>query len=164
MLAPTAERRTGQAAPTPIPRVIGNATAKEIAPVVDNACMIPIEADALCKIAVKIIPIKIARKGLFTLSIIFKKVGLVLNPDTEPLIVCIPVIRIANPIIIAPTFFNDSFFTKVLKIIPITATTAAIVVEEINVATPLPPSMYERHKIHPVIDVPMLAPIIVPIA
>ena len=41
------ESRTGQAAPTPIPMVIGRAAAKVIEPVIDSACRIPTEADAL---------------------------------------------------------------------------------------------------------------------
>ena len=44
------------------------------------------------------------------------------------------------------------------------ATTADIVAVESNCAIPLEPSIYDKHKIHPVILVPILAPIMIPIA
>jgi len=47
LFVPIEERSTGQAAPTPIPIVIGSAAAKLMLPVMDNACRIPTDAEAL---------------------------------------------------------------------------------------------------------------------
>ena len=47
LFAPIAEISTGQAAPTPIPRTIGNALENVRIPVTDNACNTPTVADAL---------------------------------------------------------------------------------------------------------------------
>ena len=45
LFAPTAEISTGHAAPTPIPRTIGNALAKVRIPVTERACSTPTVAD-----------------------------------------------------------------------------------------------------------------------
>jgi len=78
--------------------------------------------------------------------------------------VCIPTIRMENPSIMSPTFLKPDFFTNILKIIPMIATIAEIVAVDSSCAIPFEPSMYDRHKIQPVTLVPMLAPMMIPIA
>ena len=64
-----------------------------------------------------------------------------------------------------PIFLYTIFLPAIWRIIPITAITALKVAVESSCARPLAsPSRYERHNIHPVILVPMLAPMMIPIA
>ena len=96
---------TGQAAPTPIPIVIGSAAANVMPPVTDNACIMPTDADALCSTAVNRIPTRIPINGFVNIVSAFTKCALLFNGDTAPLIVCIPTIKMENPSIISPTLW-----------------------------------------------------------
>ena len=116
LFALKAEINTGHAAPIPIPKLIGKAAANVNEPVIDNACKIPIAALALCKTAVNKIPTRI-----------------------PPLICCIPVIKIANPSMIFPTFLCVVRFPNVFKQIPINANNVVIVAVENKLAIPLDP-------------------------
>ncbi len=95
---------TGQAAPTPIPSVIGKADANVIAPVTESACRIPIEADALCNTAVNAIPTRMPIKGLENMVSILTKCGFSFRGETAPLMLCIPNINIEKPSMMSPTF------------------------------------------------------------
>ena len=136
-----AEIRTGQAAPTPIPRTIGNALENVRIPVTDNACNTPTVADALCSTAVNAIPTRIPIRGLENMVSIFVKVGLSFSGETAPLIVCIPVIRIAKPSMILPIFLCTERLHAMRRIIPIIATTAEIVAVDKILAIPFFPSI-----------------------
>ena len=133
-------------------------------PVIDSACRIPTDADALCNTAVKAIPTRIPRNGFVNIVSMFTKCSFSFRGDTAPLIVCIPTIRIANPSMMSPTFLYVDFLKNILNTIPTIATTAEIVAVERSCAIPLDPSIYDRHRIHPVILVPILAPMMIPIA
>ena len=61
------EISTGTEAPIAMPRITGSAILKVISPVLESACRIPTDADALCRIAVKTIPIRMPRNGLVKL-------------------------------------------------------------------------------------------------
>ena len=136
-----AEIRTGHAAPTPIPRTIGNALANVRIPVTERAWSTPTVADALWSTAVKAIPTRIPAIGLENIVSILMNIGLSRNGDTAPLIICIPVIRIAKPSMIFPTFLCKVRLQNIRKIIPTTATTAEIVAVERTLAIPLDPSI-----------------------
>ena len=135
------DKSTGHAAPTPIPIVIGNAAEKVINPFMESACKIPTEADALCKIAVITIPIKIPRIGFENIVSTPVKAGFSLRGDTALLMLCMPIIKMANPSIISPRFLYTSFFIVILKIIPTMATIAEIVAVDRRVAIPSEPSI-----------------------
>ena len=64
-----------------------------------------------------------------------------LNGITAPLIVCMPVIRIAKPSMILPMFLCVVLLQIIRMIVPITATTAAIVAEDKIFAIPFDPSI-----------------------
>ena len=104
LFVPIEDSRTGHAAPTPMPSVIGNADANVIAPVTESACRIPIEADALCRTAVNAIPTRIPINGLENMVSVLTKCGFSFSGDTAPLMLCMPNINIENPSIMSPTF------------------------------------------------------------
>ena len=132
---------TGQAAPTPIPSVIGNADANVIAPVTDNACKIPMEADALCSTAVKAIPTRIPINGFENMVSVLTKCGFSFNGETAPLMLCMPNISMENPSIISPTFLYVLFLEIILNKIPMIETTAEMVVVDNSCAMPPDPSI-----------------------
>ena len=103
MFVPIAESKTGQAAPTPIPSVIGKAAAKLIEPVIESACKIPTDADALCRTAVNAIPTRIPITGFENIVSAFTKCSFCLRGATAPLMVCMPTIRIEKPSMMPPT-------------------------------------------------------------
>ena len=110
-------------------------------PFMDNACRIPTDADALCRIAVKTIPIRIPTNGFENMVSTPVNDGLSLSGDTAVLMVCIPSIRIANPSIISPKCLYISFFKAILNRIPTMATIAEIVAVDSNAAIPSEPSI-----------------------
>ena len=103
-MAPIEEISTGQAAPTPIPSTMGNALAKVRIPVTDKACSTPTAADALCSTAVNAIPTRIPIRGLENMVSMLTKNSFSRRGSTAPLMVCIPIIRMANPSMILPIF------------------------------------------------------------
>ena len=64
MFAPSADSSTGTAAPMAMPITIGSATPKEIAPVTESACRMPIAAEALCSTLVNTRPTRMPSRGL----------------------------------------------------------------------------------------------------
>ena len=141
MFVPIEERRTGHAAPTPIPIVIGSAAAKVIDPVMDSAWRIPTEAEALCKTAVNTIPTRIPINGFVNMVRSLTKCGFSFRGETAPLMVCIPIIRIAKPSMMSPISEYGFFLINVRKIIPMIATIAEIVAVDKSCAIPMEPSM-----------------------
>ena len=139
LFALKAEINTGHAAPIPIPKLIGKAAANVNEPVIDSACKIPIAALALCKTAVNKIPTRIPMIGFENIVSILMNVSFVLKGETAPLICCIPVIKIANPSMIFPTFLCVVRFPNVFKQIPINANNVVIVAVENKLAIPLDP-------------------------
>ena len=99
-----AESITGQAAPTPMPRMIGKTVANVSAPVTDSACTIPMEADALCKMAVITTPSRIPRNGLANIVTAPVNAALSFSGETAALIVCMPTINTAKPSRMLPRF------------------------------------------------------------
>ena len=80
-------------------------TAQELlAPVMDSACKIPMEADALCSTAVKAIPTRIPINGFENMVSVLTKCGFSFNGETAPLMLCIPTIKIEKPSMMSPTF------------------------------------------------------------
>ena len=64
-----------------------------------------------------------------------------LKGSTAPLMVCIPIIRIAKPSMILPIFLYTERLLNILSTIPTTATMAEIVAVERTVAQPPVPSI-----------------------
>lgn len=102
--------------------------------------------------------------GLENLVSISINAGSDLKGTTAALIFCIPTISMQKPIIISPICFLVGFLHTILNIIPMTPIIAARTSVERRLTQPAPPLISERHKIQPVTDVPIIAPIIIPIA
>ena len=102
--------------------------------------------------------------GLENLVSIPINVAFVLSGETAALMFCIPTIRTAKPIMISPTCFLVAFLQNILKIIPITPTMAARKSVDNKVTQPEPPLISDKQRTQPVTEVPMIAPIIIPIA
>ena len=141
LLAPMAESMTGQAAPTPMPRITGKAVAKVSAPVTDSACMIPMEAEALCSMAVITMPSSMPRNGLENMVTVRVKTLLSLSGETAALIVCMPTIRTAKPSRMLPRFLYTLLFESIRHNMPAMAATALMVEDESSFATPAEPSI-----------------------
>ena len=164
-LAPIADSSTGTAAPMAIPIIIGNATSKLTAPVMASACKMPTAADALCKTLVKTSPTRIPRMGFEKSVIIPIKFSSDLSPETAPLIAFMPNIKTAKPISMPPTWRFDISEENIYRIMPMSATIEVRVSVDRSSSQPeeLPP-ISERQIIQPVTLVPIIAPIIMPIA
>ena len=141
LFVPMEDRSTGQAAPTPIPIVTGRAVAKLTAPVTDNACRMPTDADALCKTAVIKMPTTMPTIGLENIVSALTNRSLSLNGETAPLIVCIPSIKIENPSMMSPRLLYASFLMTILKTMPTIATIEEIVAVDKSCAIPSDPSI-----------------------
>ena len=91
--------------------------------------------------------------------------GLSLRGATAPDIADIPYIRTAKPRRISPTCLVELFFAAILITIPIRAVTPVRTAVLKRAAMLAPePEMLLRQRIQPVIDVPSMAPMIIPIA
>ena len=121
--------------------MIGNALENVSSPVTDKACNTPTVAEALCRTAVNTIPTRIPMTGFE--NVVNRSINTLLSRSgaTAPLMVCIPVMRIANPSMMSPIFRWTVLLLAILRIIPITATTAAIVADDRILAIPLDPSI-----------------------
>ena len=138
--------------------------AYDTAPVAHNACKIPTDAEELCITAVSMIPAIIPGMGLENSSRIFVNSGTSASGLTAPDIVSIPNINTANPTRIVAMFLCLSFLEKSNSITP---TIANICENDVGLSictTKLLPSIPVRLKIHEVMVVPTLAPMITPIA
>ena len=137
-----------------------------ICPVVDNVCKIPVVTEELWMIAVTMHPIPIPRIGFENSCIRRAKVSDAASGCTMALMICIPIIRIANPISTIPrSFFRLSFclaFERNNKITPAIASKGAYVDGFKKRIHKLSPCMPVRLKIHGVAVVPIFAPIITP--
>ena len=69
------------------------------------------------------------------------KTGFSRSGETAPLIICIPVIKIAKPSMIFPIFLCTVLLQTMRRIVPMTATTAEIVAVDKTFAIPLEPSI-----------------------
>ena len=129
-----------------------------MAPVADNACKIPTEADELCIIAVIITPIANAAKGFRIVVkrflIISTTFSLLLNTDS---IVTIPVNKIPSPTIIPAIFFNF-FFAKSIINAPTTRRIHARYFGFNRFKIITPPPMSPKLKINDVAVLPKFAP------
>ena len=125
LLAPMAEIRTVMQAPIFCPMITGTAVAPVTAPERDNACKIPTDAEELCTMAVIIKPTSTPKSGLENMVSILVNSGTSASPFTAPLMVSIPIIRMAKPAITVPTVLCFSFLVKLIRITPINASTGA---------------------------------------
>ena len=164
MLAPRALSSTGTAAPMAIPMMMGNATSKVTAPVMASACRIPTAAEALCRILVKAMPTRIPKKGLEKLVRMPVKASLSFSGATASLIADMPNINTAKPMRMLPIASVDCFFPAMRRMMPTMATTPVRVAVLKSSTQPLPPERSDRHRIHPVMLVPRMAPMTTPMA
>ena len=119
----------------------------------------PMEAEQLWMMAVTTMPTAIATSGLDTAAIKLRKAGLSFSGDMAALMDCMPLISTDSASRIMPTFFLVVSLQKKYRIMPTKATKAKMVAEERP-----PPSMPESTSSQPVAVVPMLAPIMMPMA
>ena len=105
MLAPIQERRAVAQVPIFCPIIMGIAAPKEIAPVEESACKIPTEAEEDWIMAVSTAPATTPRMGLVNRVRMFANSGTFLSPETDELIMSIPVIRVAKPRRMRPVSF-----------------------------------------------------------
>ena len=76
----------------------------------------------------------------------------------------IPNIRMAKPMRISPTWLCSCFLENIRRMTPMTATTPVRVEVEKRETQPEPPSRADRQMIQPVTEVPMMAPMMTPMA
>ena len=136
-----AESMTGQAAPTPMPRITGKAVAKVSAPVTDSACTIPMEADALCRMAVITMPSRMPRNGLENMVTVLVKALLSFSGETAALIICMPTISTAKPSRMLPRFLCTLRLESIRHSMPAMAAMALMVDDESSFAMPAEPSI-----------------------
>ena len=86
------------------------------------------------------------------------KASLSFSGDTAELIICMPTMRIAKPRRIFPRFLWTVRLDSIRSSVPAMAAAALMVAEDKIAAIPLEPCMYERHRTHPVILVPIFDP------
>ena len=110
--------------------------------------------------AVTITPTARETSGLDTAEIKPRKAGLCFRGAMAPLMVCIPLISTENASMIIPRFFWVGFLQKKYRMMPMKATKENMVAEEM----PPPSSIPASTRIQPVAVVPMLAPIMIPMA
>ena len=102
--------------------------------------------------------------GLLNIVRISVNSGTSARGATAPLIVSIPNIKMANPTKIIPMSFFFWLLINMIKMIPITARTGEKFDGFKNCIQKLSLSIPDKLKIHDVIVVPILAPMIIPIA
>ena len=129
-----------------------------------SACKIPTEADELWITAVRTRPAAIPRIGFENISKIFVNSGTSCRGFTAALIASIPVIKIAKPIKMPPMSFFFSLLENIRKIIPSKASSGEKELGFNNLIKRFPLSIPDKLKIQEVIVVPILAPMIIPIA
>ena len=138
--------------------MMGSAMEKSMMPVDASACKMPTAADADCRTQVNSVPKRIPRNGLEKEVKIRIKVGSSRSGETAEDIVDIPNIKTAKPIKISPTCFFAGFFAVMRRTMPITEITPVSVAVENRSSQPPVEPMSERQMIHPVMDVPRIAP------
>ena len=147
------------------PRIIGMAAAHVIAPVVESACKIPTEAEELWSTAVTAAPASIPRSALSPrVENIFTITGESFKPLRELSICSIPINKTPKATIISPTILLFAFFPNITIAAPISARIGAKVVGFISWSKKLSPSTAVSRRICAVTVVPILEPIIIPIA
>ena len=146
------------------PMIIGIAHPKLTAPVLHSACKMPTDADELWMIAVRIRPASIPSSGFVNMVSRCVNCGTSFNGSTAELIAFIPNISTANPSKMLPTSLCLSFFDDIIRSRPMIARIGenevgfSIWIKKLLLWIP------ERLRIHDVIVVPTLAPIMIPTA
>ena len=108
------------------PRIIGTAAPYPTAPVAQNACNIPTEAEEDCSTAVSNVPASTPRKGLVNLVRSPVNSGTSAKGFTALLMVSMPDIRMANPTITTPMLLDLSLCKAVLPLDTLISTTPVI--------------------------------------
>lgn len=158
-----ADRNTGTAAPMPMPMITGNAVAKVMVPVTDRAWRIPTEAELDWSTAVISAPMRMPSTGFSNMVISWMKGSLSRRGDTAELMACMPYIKTAKPSRISPVCFLRLPRPIMRNRIPTRATSAERVAV-LNRDRAEPPPILDRQRIQPVTEVPMLAPMTMPMA
>ena len=143
---------------------MGTAAPKETAPVAHSACRIPTEAEELWITAVSAAPLNIPRTGLENMVRIPVNSGTSASGFTAPLMVSIPVIRMAKPTRIVPRSFCFSLRANIRRQTPASARAGEKEDGFSRRRKKLLLSIPDRLKIHEVMVVPMFAPMIIPTA
>ena len=164
LLAPIPEIMAVTQVPIFCPMMMGMALPKLTAPVAQRACRIPTDAEELWMMAVRTAPAIIPRIGLENIVRSPVNSGTSARGFTASLMVSIPNIRMAKPIIMVPRFFFFSFFVNMMKIMPISARTGEKDDGFNSCTKKFPLSIPVRLKSQDVTVVPMLAPMMMPTA
>lgn len=146
------------------PMMIGRAALYFTAPVMQSACKIPTEADEDWMIAVSTAPAITPRIGLVNINRMFVNSGTSASGLTAPLIISMPVISTAKPIMMLPASCFLSPLAKSSRQTPINARTGVNVAGLHNVSSRLSPCKPVSERIQLVTVVPMFAPMMTPAA
>ena len=110
-----------------------------MAPVAERACTIPTAADADWSTAVKIAPARMPITGLSIEVSMPRNPGSLPRDPTDLLMLLMPNISTANPIMMSPMWRAQGFFTNMRMMIPETATAPVrVAVERMLPMPPLP--------------------------
>ena len=146
------------------PMIIGRAALYFTAPVTQSACKIPTEADEDWMIAVSTAPAITPRIGLVNINRMFVNSGTSASGLTAPLIISMPVISTAKPIMMLPASCFLSPLAKSSRQTPTNARTGVNVAGLHNVSSRLSPCKPVSERIQLVTVVPMFAPMMTPAA
>ena len=144
--------------------IIGIAIPYVMLPVVASACSMPTEADELCMIAVRTVPAKTPNRGFVNKSRMDVNASLLASGATASLIADMPNMSIKKPTSIEPRSRLRPLLENIITPMPITASIGAKDVGLSMLIHMLSPCMPVRLKIHAVTVVPILAPMIMPMA
>ena len=142
------------------PRMMGMALPKLTAPVALSACRIPTLALLDWIMPVRIAPASRPRIGFSKVVKSLVKAGTSLSGSTAPLMVSMPVIRMAKPSRMEPMSFLRSLLQNIYRIMPISASTGEKLAGLSIWIHQLSPSRPDRLRIQAVTVVPTLAPMI----
>ena len=131
-----------------------------MAPVMDIACKIPMDAEEDWITAVTKMPMSRDTAGLEAAEMKCKNASFSFSGSIAELMVCIPLMSTEKASRISPTFFWVCFRQKKYRTMPINAMKANTVAE----LKPPSPSTPARVSTQPVAVVPMLAPMTMPTA
>ena len=144
------------------PIMTGSAMLNEMLPVMARACRLPSEAAELWMSAVIPAPTKMAMMGLSRIVKTSLNCGKSASGFTAPLIMVMPVIKMAKPTHTEPMSFFLLLLVNMMRMMPMSATMGEKLSGFKSCTKTLSLVMPERLKIHAVTVVPMFEPMMTP--
>ena len=163
LLAPAEEIRAVTVVPMFWPMMMGTAALKVTAPVEDKACRMPTAAEEDCRIAVSTAPATTPNRGLVKARNRSMNHSSPARGLMEVDMVFMPAIRMAKPIMILPTPRLRSLPSMYIQM-PMKPRMGLQALGLSIWVTKLSPSRPDRDRSQPVTVVPMLAPMMTPMA